>query len=78
MKFRETIEILRDDRFSWRFKLANLIMNDDLRLNLAFARNRMKRALEYSGKRSELCITVCENNIRNAIRDIDELWNYPE
>ena len=33
--FENTISTIKDDRFSWRFKLCNIITNDALRLEMA-------------------------------------------
>ena len=74
MGIKGAFDIIGDKRFSWRFKLANLILGDDLRLNLAFAKMRLENALDYVEKSSELS----KKNIVRAIRDIDELWRYPE
>ena len=78
MGIKAAFGILPDGRFSWRFKLANLILGDDLRTNLSFAKTRLEKALGFSGGRSELNAVLCQNNIRNALRDVDELLQYPK
>ena len=77
MGIKSALGIFADDKHSWRFKLANLLLGDDLRINLAFAKMRMEKALSFSGVKSDLGVALCQNNIRNALRDINELLEYP-
>lgn len=67
-------EMLFDKRLSWRFKIANWILGDDLRLNLAIARSNIISAAEYVDKSPKFATM----RMHRAVRCIDELWRYPD
>lgn len=69
-------EMLFDNRFSWRFKIANWILGDDLRMNLALARSQIAAAIDSIKylEKSPRAIS----RLRRAMRYIDELWKYPQ
>ena len=69
----EFFEVVFDKRFSWRFKIANWIMGDELRLNLAFARRAAIDAAEHAEKSPRFAVM----RLHRAVECIDELWTYP-
>jgi len=77
--FKNAIDTIRDDRFSWRFKLCNIIMNDRLRLNTAFARIRvvdahdtLKRSNDYASIPHFYMIDIM---LTKATADIENIWH---
>ena len=77
--FKNAIDTIRDDRFSWRFKLCNIIMNDRLRLNTAFARIRiidahesLKRSNDYARIPHFYMVDIM---LTKAKTDIEEIWH---
>ena len=45
--FMNAIDTIKDDRFGWRFKICNIIMNDYLRIYLATNAIAVKSATEF-------------------------------
>ena len=74
-----------DSRFSWRFKLANWIMGDELRFNLAVIRMNLNKISEKIDRAAELNRDLAPEELRffkifyinRLILDIDQLWKYP-
>ena len=78
MKLKDIIHIIRDKRFSWRFKLADIILHDTLRPNLAFIRIRAKEAISFLESRAndpKLKYAIRQN--KAIIKDTEELFQYP-
>lgn len=77
--FKNAIDTIRDDRFSWRFKLCNIIMNDRLRLNTAFARIRIidaHESLKSSNERVRIpYFYMVDIMLTKATADIEEIWH---
>lgn len=77
--FKNAIDTIRDDRFSWRFKLCNIIMNDRLRLNTAFARIRIIDAHESLKRANELAsipyFYMADIMLTKATADIEDIWH---
>lgn len=69
--FVNTIDTFRDDRFSRKFKLCNIITNDRLRQNVAFAAAHLSNCAEDSttfiGRHNE-------RNIRKAQEHLQNVW----
>lgn len=77
---RNFIDTMKDDRFSFKFKICNIITNDWLRQNLAYARLHVIRAYEIINDRPEYfentmpVLKHVERNVIRAKEHIDELW----
>ena len=84
-KLREFFVEFFDSSFSWRFKLANWIMGDELRFNLAVIRINLNKMSEMIDRAAELNRDLTPEELRffkifhinRAILDIDRLWKYP-
>ena len=66
----EGLDTLRDNRFGWRFKIANLIMGDLLRNYLAVG---VRLPLD-NAKRYYKDEEFCKDEIDKAIETIDEIF----
>lgn len=68
--FINTIDTIQDDRFSWRFKLCNIITNDRLRQNVAYAAVHLSNCTEDSttfiGKHNEWNIRKAQEHLKNV------------
>lgn len=70
-------EFLMDKRFTLRFKIANLIMGDDLRATLAFINMEAVNTIEHEKLYAELPEVKSKLNLMRAEkikRWISDLW----
>ena len=70
------IDTIKDDRFSWRFKLCNIIMNDKLRENIAFPAARIEQAtehLEYFAEQTEIPKWRIEQ-LKRSVNELREIF----
>ena len=75
MKLFDWLEFFSDKRFGWRFKFANLIMNDYLRNYLAVGGLMNLDNIIDIGAETVLDLLVIQyaNNARKAITDVMEM-----
>ena len=77
---RNAIDTIRDDRWNWKFKLCNIIMNDHLRQNVAFARLHVVNVLENMNKHKEYYKEVqpmmqhMRREAERAKEELEEIW----
>lgn len=68
---------LKDKKYSWRFKIANMITGDRLRENLTVSLSRVQTIEEYienwmQGDENAACLLRRARIIEDAIKDIME------
>ena len=63
---RDWIEFFTDKRFSFRFKIANLIMGDDLRSAVAFSRFSAKTILDHAETYNQIPEVQAKLAVMNA------------
>lgn len=68
--FINTIDTILDNRFGWRFKLCNIITNDRLRQNVAFAAAHLSNCTEDSttfiGRHNKRNICKAQEHLQNV------------
>lgn len=70
MTIRNWIDFFCDKRFGWRFKIANLFMNDYLRNYLTIDMIPLKNAINWIDRHPDMA----KGEIADVIHDVEELF----
>ena len=71
---RNTIDTLKDNRFSWKFKLLNILTNDELRWELACISITTRNNKDWIEQvHSEY--SYAARRMDNILEHLDNIWN---
>jgi hypothetical protein len=79
LKLSEIWEILTDKRFGFRFRIANIICRDYLRLHILTGNHRVRNCidiLEHPYYSNEVKLKHIERNLRRANKALEDVFDF--